>query len=100
MNQREVKKQAAQIFLDAAVYIRKYGWQVTGMGRHGQPRCSMGALASVWPEQTNDKNLSSLMYSTLYSELGGMTLTQFNYKFNDGKKVAHLYEQVATSLLK
>jgi len=33
-----------------------------------------------------------------YQKLDGMTLTQFNYKFNNGSKVAHLYEEVAASL--
>ena len=99
MTAYETRRQAAKLFLNAASYIQKYGWQKKGMGVHGQPRCSMGALASANAQSRWGKNLASLMYKALYEELDGMTLTQFNYKFNDGNKVAHLYKQVARSLL-
>jgi hypothetical protein len=42
---REVETHAARIFLKAADYIRKYGWQKEGMGEYWAPRCSMGAFA-------------------------------------------------------
>lgn len=96
--QEEIKVQAAKIFVKAADYIRKYGWQKTGMSAHGQPRCSMGALASAHPRHRWSKSLSNIMYQTLYEELGGLSLTQFNYKFESGEKVAQLYERVAKKL--
>jgi hypothetical protein len=99
MSERELRKQAAQIFLNAAVYIRKYGWQVSGMSKHGSPRCSVGALESAYSKPKWDKELASLMYDTLYRELKGVSLTQFNYKYKNGEKVAQLYEQTATSLV-
>lgn len=94
----EVHSQAADIFEKAATYIREYGWQVTGMGRHGMPRCSMGALASAHPDVIWDKELSVLMHQKLNAELNGLCLTEFNYQFNDGEKVARLFEQVASYL--
>ena len=97
MNERVIL-QAASIFEEAAAYIRRYGWQVTGMSRHGQPRCSMGALASAHFEETWDKNLAKFMYKELYKELHGISLTHFNYKFRDGEKVAQLYEKIALKL--
>ena len=90
---------AATIYLRAASYIRTYGWQVTGMGVHGGPRCSMGAVSSAYPKKKWDRDLSQIMYSSLYDELDGMTLTAFNYKYRDGEKVAKLYERVARNLL-
>lgn len=90
--------QASGIFGKAASYIRNYGWQVSGMGQHGKPRCSMGALASAHSDKIWDKNLSSLMYRELYKELDGLSLTEFNWKHNNGEKVAQLFEQVATKL--
>ncbi len=99
MKKDKVKLQGADIFLKAANYIRKYGWQKQGMGKHKQPRCSMGALASAYPKEKWSKDLSLTMYLALYKELHGMSLTEFNYKFNDGNKVASLYEQVAASLV-
>lgn len=92
--------QASDIFLKAAAYIRKYGWRVEGMSRHGQPRCSMGALASVGPSGKWDDNLSKLMYDKLYKELNGLSFTQFNHKFQNGEKVACLYENIAVKIIK
>ena len=89
---------ASKIFMDAAGYIRTYGWQVTGMGEHGKPRCSMGALASAYPKQKWEKGLAELMYHSLNRELGGINLTDFNYKYNSGTKVASLFERIATSI--
>lgn len=100
MKTDQSKSQAALIFVKAASYIRKYGWQKTGMGVHGQPRCSMGALASAHQAPKWDDSLSSLMYDSLYDELNGMSLTDFNYKFESGEKVAKLYERVASQLRK
>lgn len=68
------------------------------MSAHGKPRCSMGALASAHPAQKWDEGLSNLMYDSLYKELDGMSLTDFNYKFKSGEKVARLYERVARRL--
>jgi len=97
MEKTGIKAQAAQIFLNAAAYIRIYGWQKTGMGLYGQPRCSMGALASAQGGKW-DQDVSSLMYSKLHEELDGISLTQFNYRYNDGEKVARLFESVAAKL--
>ena len=90
--------QGAQIFRDAAAYIRKHGWQRKGMGEHGEPRCSMGALQSAHPMERWDQEMAVLMFATLYDELGGLTLTQFNEKVKDGNEVADLYDQVAACL--
>jgi hypothetical protein len=98
MRRDEIQLDARKIFRTAAEYIRKYGWQVKGMGTYVQPRCSMDALTSAYREQRWDKTLSKLMYETLYKELNGMTLTQYNYKFKSGGKVARLYEMVAEKL--
>lgn len=98
MKEAGVRAQAAQIFLNAAAYIRSYGWQKTGMGLYGQPRCSMGALASAHYEQEWNQNLSALMYRELGKELNGISLTQFNYRHNDGETVARLFESVAIKL--
>jgi len=98
MTQKQVEEQAATIFFKAAHYIREHGWQKSGMSVHGKPRCSMGALASAYPVQKWDYDLSNLMYKALYDELAGMSLTQFNYKFESGEKVAQLYERVAKKL--
>lgn len=95
---KQVKAQAAVIFQKAAVYIRQYGWQVEGMGQYGGPRCSMGALDSAYPETEWDKNMADLMYKTLYEELKGLSLTQFNSIYQSGEKVARLYERVAVKL--
>jgi hypothetical protein len=100
MDEEELKHKAAQIFINAAQYIRKSGWQVSGMGENGKPRCSMGALASANPDRKWDKNLAELMYESLYMELNGLSLTQFNYKYNNREKVARLYERTAHSLAK
>lgn len=94
-----IRIKAAKIFLAAANYIRQYGWQVSDMGTHGGPRCSMGALASANPEAKWDKKLAALMYRTLYYELQEGTLTEFNKRVNNGESVARLFEQVARSLL-
>ncbi len=95
-----IRSQAADIFLNAAAYIRTYGWQKTGMGLYGSPRCSMGALASAHQQQKWNQNLAALMYSELREELNGLSLTQFNYRCNDGEKVARLFERVAIRLQK
>lgn len=98
MKNNKVEVQAATIFQKAAVYIRTYGWQKEGMSEHGKPRCSMGALASALPQEKWDVRLAKLMYDTLYNELSGLSLTQFNYKYQSGEKVAQLYERVAEEL--
>jgi hypothetical protein len=98
MKQKRIEDQAAMVFLKAASYIRKYGWRKEGMSKHGQPRCSMGALASAHSRQQWNKNLSVLMYKALYEELSGLSLTQFNCKYQSGEKVAELYERVAEKL--
>lgn len=98
MKNQQIKAEAARIFQRAAAYIRKYGWQEEGMGAEGQPRCSMGALASAHSKQEWNSQLSKTMYETLYSELAGLSLTQYNHKFRNGEKVARLYEQVAERL--
>ena len=90
---------AAEIFQRAASYIRTYGWQVSGMSEDGKPRCSMGALESASPTVKWDEQLSSLMYNTLYHELGGETLTEFNHRVQNGESVAKLFEHVAHVLL-
>ncbi len=93
-----IAREAAEIFDSAAFYIRSYGWQVSGMSEHGKPRCSMGALASAHSEKLWDKELATFMYNELYKELNGISLTDFNYKYKDGEKVAKLFERVATKL--
>jgi hypothetical protein len=98
MGETGTRVQAAKIFLKAASYIRTYGWQKTGMGIYGQPRCSMGALASA-QSGTWDKDVSALMYRELRGELRGVSLTQFNYH-HDGEQVARLFEKVAAKLQK
>jgi hypothetical protein len=98
MKRDQIEVQAADIFLKAADYIRNYGWQKEGMSENGKPRCSMGALASAYPIRKWDDPLSSLMYKALYDELDGMSLTQFNYRYRNGEKVAQLYEKVAKKL--
>jgi predicted flavoprotein YhiN len=98
MTQRKIETQAAGIFLRAAAYIRTYGWQKEGMSVHGKPRCSMGALASAYRQQKWDNSLAEFMYKALYEELAGISLTQFNYKFESGEKVAQLYERTARKL--
>jgi len=95
---KAVTFQAADIFEAAAAYIREYGWQVTGMSQHGQPRCSMGALASAYPAKSWNPKLSGLMYQKLYQELGGIDLTEFNHKHRSGEEVAQLFERVAANL--
>lgn len=91
---------AAQVFCKAADYIRKHGWQVSGMAVHGAPRCSMGALESAHEDIIWDKGLSSLMYKVLYQELRGESLTEFNHRVQDGETVALLFEHVAHTILK
>ena len=98
MNDIETYQQAVSIFRRAASYIRTYGWQVTGMSRHGLPRCSMGALASAHDEAIWDHGLAELMYEKLYDELDSLSLTEFNYKYKNGEKVAKLFERVARNL--
>lgn len=92
------KQQAAKIFLYAASYIRKYGWQEKGMSMHGKPRCSMGAIESAGTNIKWDETLAKLMYETLYRQLNGITLTEFNKRAQDGNKVALLFEHTAIAL--
>lgn len=99
MSDGEARWQAAVIFQKAADYIRTFGWQAEGMSIYGQPRCSMGALASAYPKEKWDKNLAKLMYDALYTELNGISLTQFNYLHKDGNKVSQLFEKTANKLL-
>lgn len=99
LKRNNIRIKVAKIFLAAAKYIRQYGWQVSGMGTHGGPRCSMGALASANPEPRWDKELAVLMYRILYQKLKGESLTQFNKRVKNGESVAVLFEQVACSLL-
>jgi len=58
----------------------------------------MGALASAYPEKKWDSRLSSMMYESLARELKGVRLTDFNYRYNSGEKVAKLFDSVAQSL--
>jgi hypothetical protein len=94
----ETKLKAASIFREASSYIRTYGWRVEGMGQKGQPRCSMGALASSYSSSKWEKDLSSLMYQKLYEELDGQSLTAFNHRYRSGEAVAGLFERVACTL--
>jgi hypothetical protein len=100
MVEESTRVKAATIFRKAAAYIRKYGWQEEGMSEDGKPRCSMGALASAYPKETWEKDLSSLMYDSLNSELHGLTLTEFNHKANNGGVVAKLFDRTATTIAK
>jgi hypothetical protein len=95
---KQLNAQAAEIFKRAADYIRRFGWQKEGMGRPGRPRCSMGALDSAYPAVEWDKRLAKLMYESLYAELDGLSLTQFNFMYQSGEKVARLYERTAAKL--
>lgn len=98
MKRGDLTLQAATIFTRAAAYIRKYGWQITGMSEHGKPRCSMGALASAHPAKVWNKDLAVLMYQKLHEELHGIGLTEFNYTYRSGEKVAQLFERIAANL--
>ena len=98
MSENDLNRRASIVFKRAANYIRNSGWQVSGMSEDGLPRCSMGALASAHKASVWDKELSELMYQSLYEELNGLTLTEFNYKYNDGEIVAGLFDQVAANL--
>ena len=91
---------ASSIFLKAVGYVRTYGWQVVGMAEHGQPRCSMGALASAHPEPVWNKALSSAMYETLYETLGALSFSEFNRKVKNNQDVIDLFEKMAKSVLK
>ncbi len=91
---------ASSIFLKAVGYVRTYGWQVVGMAEHGQPRCSMGALASAHPEPVWNKALSSAMYETLYETLGELSFSEFNRKVKNNQDVIDLFEKMAKSVLK
>jgi hypothetical protein len=95
----DFKRQAAKILLKAAGYIRQYGWQEEGMGEQGGPRCSMGAIDSACPRGEWDSSVAALMYSSLNKELDGLSLTQFNHKFQSGEMVARLYERTARKLV-
>ena len=99
MHTQPTTKQAASIFLKAAAYIRQYGWQKEGMGEHGAPRCSMGAIESAGPPRAEwSSDLADLMYRILNRELDGMSLTSFNSQYQSGEKVAQLYERAAAAL--
>jgi hypothetical protein len=98
MSDYRTQKLAANIFIKAACYIRDHGWQIEGMSIDGQPRCSMGALDSAHTKSGWNQKPSQLMYSSLYKELQGTSLTQFNHTHKDGEKVAQLYERVASKL--
>jgi hypothetical protein len=100
MYKQELNAKAAYIFLRAAQYVKTYGWQVSGMGKYGKPRCSMGALASAYPKKVWESELSSLMYQQLYNQLNGIGLTEFNYKYQDPGKVVELFTKTAKTLLK
>ncbi len=93
-------EKASSIFLKAADYVRTYGWQVEGMAEHGQPRCSMGALASANPDPVWDKELSSVMYKTLYETLGDVSFSEFNRRVKTNEDVINLFEKMAKSVLK
>ncbi len=99
MEEDRIEVQAAKLFLKAAAYIRKYGWQEEGMGEEGFPRCSMGALASACPDEEWGKDLSGLVYNALYEELNGLSLTQYNHKFQDGERVVQLYKRAAERVI-
>ncbi|HSX46277.1 MAG TPA: hypothetical protein VLG27_04755 [Candidatus Saccharimonadia bacterium] len=99
MRDTRLKRQAAEILLRAADYIRRYGWQEEGMGKPGAPRCSMGALDSACPRGEWDPAVAELLYETLNGQLGGLSLTQYNHKFlQSGENVARLYERTAKAL--
>ena len=100
MTERSTRDRAAHIFLNAASYIRNYGWQVEGMSEYGKPRCSMGALESAYPKEVWESNLASLMYKTLYKQLNGISLTEFNHRVSSGLEVAKLFERTAMTLAK
>jgi hypothetical protein len=100
MVEESTRVKAATIFRKAAAYIRKYGWQKEGMSEDGKPRCSMGALASAYPKDTWEKDLSSLMYESLNSELHGISLTEYNHKVRNGRAVAKLFERTASTITK
>ncbi len=93
-----VKRQAATIFMDAADYIKRYGWQVEGMGKHSEPRCSMGALASAYPAKKWEPELAQLMYQELQKSLKGMPLTEYNFAYQDPSKVIELFTNTAKAL--
>jgi hypothetical protein len=95
---RKINTQAADIFVKAAQYIRRYGWQETGMSSHGAPRCSMGALESASPNKLWNNQLAKLMYDSLYKELRGINLTEFNHQAKSGLEVARLFENTAKSI--
>jgi hypothetical protein len=99
MGENDFRAKTASIFISAAAYIRRYGWQQKGMGIYGQSRCSMGALASAQPGKW-DEPVSELAFSALSQELHGISLTQFNHQVCDGESVAQLYERVAAKLIK
>lgn len=99
MQNKAATQQAATIFARAAAYIRRYGWQKEGMGEHGAPRCSMGALESAGPPRAEwSRDLAELMYKILNKELNGLSLTQFNSQYQSGERVARLYELAAQKL--
>lgn len=95
-----LKSRSAKIFRKAALYIRTYGWRVSGMSSHGKARCSMGALESAYSRDRWEPLLAVLMYDTLYDQLNGETLTEFNHRVQNGEAVAKLYERTAAVLLK
>lgn len=93
-----VRRKASHIFLAAAQYIESIGWQEKGMGVHGGPRCSMGALASAHLDAIWDPQLSAIMYAALVRELQGISLTEFNRRARNGTDVARLLRSAARSI--
>lgn len=100
MVEDSTRVKAATIFRRAAAYIRQYGWQKEGLSEDGKPRSSMGALASAYPKDTWEKDLSSLMYDSLNSELHGISLTEYDHKVRNGLAIAKLFERTASSIAK
>lgn len=100
MVEERTRVKAARIFRNAAAYIRKYGWRVEDMSEDGKPRSTMGALASAYPKKTWEKDLSSIMYDSLNSELHGISLTEYNHKVRNGRAIAKLFERTASTLTK
>ena len=100
MYSEEICKKAASIYLKAADYVRTYGWQVKGMGKHGEPRCSMGALESAYPKAVWEKELSNVMYENLYETLGDISFSEFNLTVKSNNDVIKLFEKMAKADMK
>lgn len=78
----------AKIFRLAIQSINEYGWD------HN----SMDVLLSVTPGQVWTQPMAVLMYSELESELGSLSLTEFDKQVQDQQEVINLFTQVAESL--